>query len=79
MNLFADFSMGVREVGLAIRRPEELATRWRDREVKPEAAPVASVFTVLLMTAYEALSPKSAWIQRNPICFRKSSKSSVAE
>lgn len=40
-----------REVGQAIRRPEQLARRWRDRFTDAEAAPSIVVFLVLLANA----------------------------
>ncbi len=41
----------IREVGYAIRRPEQLATRWRDRHSDDVDAPPAAVFAVLLFNA----------------------------
>lgn len=41
----------IREVGLAIRRPEKLACRWRDRFRDGTDAPPAAVFAILLLNA----------------------------
>lgn len=49
-------TLAVREIGLALRRPESLAERWRDRKLLPEQAPVAAVFPVLLVTAVVGLA-----------------------
>lgn len=42
---------GIAEIGLALRRPEELALRWRDRHLNAAAAPPALVFPILLASA----------------------------
>jgi hypothetical protein len=47
--LVEDVRDGIREVGLAVRRPEALAVRWRDRREHPTLKPV--VFPVLLLNA----------------------------
>jgi hypothetical protein len=47
---------GFIEVGHAVRRPELLATRWRDRRERPADAPPASVFAALLVTAILGLA-----------------------
>jgi hypothetical protein len=41
---------GISDIGLALRRPEEFTTRWRDRRTVA-AAPPRSVFAVLLFNA----------------------------
>ncbi len=41
----------IREVGLAIRRPESLARRWRDRREDGVESPPNAVFFVLLFNA----------------------------
>lgn len=41
----------LREVGRAIRRPEQLATRWRDRGDDDVDSPPTAVFAVLLANA----------------------------
>src|SRR5688572_17690853 len=52
----SNLTLAVRELGLALRRPEELAERWRDRKLLPERAPVTAVFPVLLITAIVGLA-----------------------
>jgi hypothetical protein len=47
---------GFIEVGHAVRRPELLATRWRDRRERPADAPPTSVFAALLVTAVLGLA-----------------------
>jgi hypothetical protein len=47
---------GIHEVGLAVRRPEELARRWRDRATAPDQSPPAVVFAVLLAVAILGLA-----------------------
>lgn len=47
---------GVSEVGRALRRPEALAERWRDRHLQPEQAPRPLVFALLLLTAFFGLA-----------------------
>src|SRR5687767_13395531 len=49
-------ALAVRELGMALRRPEELAERWRDRHLLPERAPVRQIFPVLLATAVIGLA-----------------------
>lgn len=49
MNLVPDLRHGVAEVARAVRRPEELAVRWRDRS--PGEHPHKLVFAVLLLSA----------------------------
>jgi hypothetical protein len=44
------------EIGLALRRPEQLAKRWRDREERPSDAPDPVVFGLLLATAVLGLA-----------------------
>lgn len=56
MTKTSDLTLAVREVGLALRRPEELAERWRDRQLLPERAPVRAIFPVLLATAVFGLA-----------------------
>ncbi len=41
----------ISEVGQAVRRPEELARRWKERGTNGEVAPPPAVFAVLLFTA----------------------------
>lgn len=45
------FRDSVREIGRAIRRPEQLARRWRDRHDDEDDAPPNAVFVVLLFNA----------------------------
>jgi hypothetical protein len=42
---------GIEEIGLALRRPEQLATRWRDRHQDAAGAPPPLVFPILLANA----------------------------
>ncbi len=46
-----DLRGSIIEVGRAVRRPEELAVRWRDRGIAPADAPSRTVFSVLLANA----------------------------
>lgn len=39
------------EIGVAVRRPEQLATRWRDRNTRPELAPTPWIFPLLTAAA----------------------------
>jgi hypothetical protein len=54
--VIAELREGIREVGLALRRPEALAVRWRDRRqaatVKPIVFPVLLVNAILGLAAY---------------------------
>src|SRR5687767_9591165 len=56
MNTVTLIRRGIHEVGLAVRRPEALATRWRDRVASPETSPPAIVFAVLLAVAIFGLA-----------------------
>jgi hypothetical protein len=47
---------GFIEVGQAVRRPERLAMRWRDRTKAPAEAPPPSVFVALFLTAVLGLA-----------------------
>ena len=47
---------GFIEVGRAVRRPERLACRWRDRDQAPAEAPPPAVFIALLLTAILGLA-----------------------
>jgi hypothetical protein len=49
MQLVQEIRDGVLEIGLALRRPEEFAVRWRDR--KMVRAPGPAVFPILLVNA----------------------------
>lgn len=51
-----DLKAGLAEIGLALRRPEELATRWRDRAATGAAAPPATVFPLLVASAFLGLA-----------------------
>ena len=51
MSTTATIQQSVREVGRAIRRPEELAQRWRDRDRDDITAPPKTIFLVLLANA----------------------------
>lgn len=44
------------ELGAAVRRPEQLATRWRDRRERPELAPTPWVFPLLIASAILGLA-----------------------
>ena len=50
----------IREIGLGLRRPEELVTRWRDRQPgqlgQPAAAPHPLIFPVLLLNAVAGIA-----------------------
>jgi hypothetical protein len=47
---------GFLEVGRAVRRPEDLAVRWRDRATAPIGAPPTAVFVALFITAVLGLA-----------------------
>src|SRR5262245_63971820 len=46
---------GIVEIGLALRRPEQLALRWRDRHSSAAEAPPRLVFPILLANAIVGL------------------------
>lgn len=48
--------LGFVEVGRALRRPEALAQRWRDRSLLPEDAPPPAIFVTLTITAIFGLA-----------------------
>lgn len=54
MNLAHEIRLGVSEIGVALRRPEELVVRWRDRT--PEAPPSHALFPMLLANAILGLA-----------------------
>ena len=54
MHLAHEIRLGVAEIGIALRRPEELVVRWRDRT--PAAPPNRGVFPVLLANAVLGLA-----------------------
>lgn len=56
MNVAIELKRGMHEVGLALRRPEDLARRWRDRIESPDRAPGKAIFPVLVMTAILGLA-----------------------
>ena len=47
---------GIVEIGLALRRPEQLALRWRDRNQSAADAPPGLVFPILLANAILGLA-----------------------
>ena len=47
---------GIVEIGLALRRPEQLALRWRDRHQNAADAPPRLVFPILLANAVLGLA-----------------------
>ncbi|HLL04820.1 MAG TPA: hypothetical protein VK539_29815 [Myxococcaceae bacterium] len=49
MSLTRDLSAAILDVGVALRRPEEFTTRWRDRGLVPGPRPM--IFPVLLGSA----------------------------
>jgi hypothetical protein len=49
MNAAQELRDGIQEIGLALRRPEEFAVRWRDRSLKPAPGPL--VFPIMLFNA----------------------------
>ncbi|WP_224365411.1 hypothetical protein [Hyalangium versicolor] len=49
MSLTSDLRIALHEVGVALRRPEEFTTRWRDRRLTPGPRPL--IFPVLLANA----------------------------
>jgi hypothetical protein len=49
MHVAQELRDGIREIGLALRRPEDFAVRWRNR--KSGSAPGALVFPILLFNA----------------------------
>jgi hypothetical protein len=55
MSLVLEMKRGVFEVGRALRRPEELAVRWRDREEERDA-PTRVIFFVLFLAAVLGLA-----------------------
>jgi hypothetical protein len=54
VHLAHEIRLGVAEIGVALRRPEELVVRWRDRS--PSAPPSRSVFPVLFANAVLGLA-----------------------
>jgi hypothetical protein len=52
--VLVDLRDSIREVGLALRRPEALAVRWRDRKTLATVKPL--VFPVLLVNAIAGLA-----------------------
>jgi hypothetical protein len=54
VNLAHDIRLGVSEIGVALRRPEELVVRWRDRS--PAAPPSPTIFPALLASAVLGLA-----------------------
>jgi hypothetical protein len=56
MSKTLDLTLAIREIGLALRRPEALAERWRDRQLLPEHAPVKAIFPALFATAVIGLA-----------------------
>jgi hypothetical protein len=54
MALVRDLRDGVMEIGVALRRPEEFAVRWRDRQSAQSPPPI--VFAVLLVNAVLGLA-----------------------
>ncbi len=54
MHLAQEIRLGVSEIGTALRRPEELVVRWRDRT--PAAPANAAVFPILLANAVLGLA-----------------------
>ncbi len=55
MNVAQEVRAGIREIGLALRRPEELTLRWRDRRTVSDA-PGPVVFPVLVVNAVVGLA-----------------------
>ncbi|MFZ5468744.1 MAG: hypothetical protein ACOZIN_04825 [Myxococcota bacterium] len=55
MTLAQDIRAGIGEMGVALRRPEEFAVRWRDRH-QGAVAPKPIVFGVLLVNAVAGLA-----------------------
>jgi hypothetical protein len=49
VNVASDIRDGIREIGTALRRPEEFTVRWRDRRMV--RAPGPAVFPILLVNA----------------------------
>jgi hypothetical protein len=56
MSIALQLREGIAEIGVALRRPEEFAVRWRDRHANRAAAPPRAVFPVLLATAILGLA-----------------------
>jgi hypothetical protein len=54
MSLTEEIRYGINEVGVALRRPEEFTTRWRDRRTADAPRPI--VFAVLLGNAVVGIS-----------------------
>jgi hypothetical protein len=51
MELVQEIREGIGEIGLALRRPEELVVRWRDRGGRFGDAPRPSIFPILVVNA----------------------------
>jgi hypothetical protein len=51
MSTALQIQRGIEEIGLALRRPEQLAIRWRDRRQSADGAPPSLVFPLLLANA----------------------------
>lgn len=51
MHTATQLRRGIVEIGLALRRPEQLAVRWRDRRQPGADAPTRLVFPILLANA----------------------------
>lgn len=56
MSIALQIREGIAEVGVALRRPEELAVRWRDRHASRSGAPPRVVFPILLINAILGLA-----------------------
>jgi hypothetical protein len=58
VDIAAELRVSIREIGFAVRRPEELALRWRARREPghEQAAPSTLVFAVLLVNAVVGLA-----------------------
>ena len=54
MAVAAEVTTGMREIGIALRRPEEFAKRWRDRDSREAPKPV--VFPILVANAIVGLA-----------------------
>jgi hypothetical protein len=56
MSAISDLRDGILEVGRGVRRPEALATRWRDRLSAPDEAPNRATMLVLFSAAVLGLA-----------------------
>jgi hypothetical protein len=56
MKVTMEVKSAIHEIGAALKRPEELAVRWRDRKSPGVSAPTRVIFPVLLVNAIVGLA-----------------------